>query len=52
MVRIIVISEKCIFSQGQRIIFDGGQQFSKKEIEELKKFLKYIKDSKLPHDKR
>lgn len=44
--------DSCVFVKGQRLIFDGGQQFNTSEVEHLKKFIKYIKDSKLPYDKR
>lgn len=38
--------------QKQRMIFEGGQQFTEYETEELNKFLKYIKDNNLPQDER
>jgi hypothetical protein len=38
--------------EGQRVMFDGGLPLNKNEIEELKKFTTYIKESKLPYDKR
>lgn len=33
-------------------MFDGGLPLNTNEVEELKKFIAYIKTSKLPHDKR
>jgi len=33
-------------------MFDGGLPFNKTEIEELKKFMNYIRESKLSYDKR
>lgn len=38
--------------EGQRVIFDGGLPLRENEVEELKKFVAYIKQSKLPYDKR
>jgi hypothetical protein len=37
---------------GERMIFEGGAIFTKKEIDELAKFINYMKISKLPYDKR
>jgi hypothetical protein len=53
MVRIFDNSEaECMVVQKQRMIFEGGQQFTEYENEQLEIFLKYIKDSNLPRDER
>eukprot|EP00826_Nyctotherus_ovalis_P060921 TRINITY_DN860_c0_g1_i6.p1 TRINITY_DN860_c0_g1~~TRINITY_DN860_c0_g1_i6.p1 ORF type:complete len:167 (-),score=4.42 TRINITY_DN860_c0_g1_i6:261-761(-) len=42
----------CIFTIGMRVIFEGGIAYTKKEVEELAKFINYVKTSNLPLDRR
>ena len=44
--------EDCVFANGQRIMFEGGLQYTKFEIEKLQDFFMYLKKVKAPQDKR
>ena len=44
--------EDCVFAGGQRVMFEGGLQYTKFEIEKLQDFFAYLKKIKAAQDRR